>query len=175
MRNVAVIAIGVLMLLIQGNLFRFLGVLGPYAVTPSLVLPLVIFQGIHESQMARGALISFALGYLTDIFASAPIGLFAFTYVAIWWLSRVAAVRLSAQTIPTQVFLSLLFAIVESAVVLMVLAIFGNDPQRPVEIFSVVLPHAVATAITAPPVFRLAQRLHQGPSNLTRAAEGITG
>ncbi|MEN9577536.1 MAG: hypothetical protein RJA70_545 [Pseudomonadota bacterium] len=172
MRNIAVLAIGVLMLLIQGNVFRFIGTLGPYAVTPSMVLPLVIFQGVHEHSMARGALLSFALGYLTDILGSAPIGMFAFTYVAIWLLARVSAVRLSAQTIPTRMFLALLFAFLESGVVLMLLAIFGSDPQRPVGIFSMVLPHALTTALVSPPVFHIAQRLHQGQSNVARGGDG---
>ncbi len=175
MRNVALLLIGIALLLVQGNLFRFVGPLGLHGVTPSLTLPLVIFLGVHEPQMARGALLSFALGYFTDLFASAPIGLFAFTYVAIWWLARVAAVRLTAQTVPTQVFLALLFAFIESAVVLMLLAIFGVDPQRTVEIFTIVVPHAISTAIFSPPIFKIAQRLQQTGTTVARAQEGASG
>jgi rod shape-determining protein MreD len=171
MRNAAFLAIGIVLLLIQGNLFRFLGAVQVQGVTPNLVLPMVIFLGVHEPSMARGALLSFALGYATDLFASAPIGLLTFTTMATWWLSRVAAVRLSAQTKLTQMFLALLFALFESAIVLTLLTIFGIDPQRPVEIASVVLPHAIATSLCAIPVFRIAQRLHQGPGPTTRHVE----
>ena len=39
------------------------------------------------------------LGYCsTDLLAGAPIGLFTFVSVAVWWLARVAGVRLTAQT-----------------------------------------------------------------------------
>lgn len=172
MRNAAVLAIGVALLLLQGNLFRILGPLHIPGSTPSLVLPLVLFLGVHESSMARGALLSFGLGYATDLFASAPIGLFAFTSVSIWWLSRVAAVRLTAQTLPTQMFLAFVFALVESAIVLTLLTIFGQDPQRPVEISRMVLPYAVSTALLSPPVFRIAHKLHQGALVPQRPADG---
>jgi len=160
------------MLLVQGNLFRFLGPLELHGITPNLVLPLIIFLGVHEGAMARGALLAFALGYATDLFASAPIGLFTFSSVAIWWLSRVTAVRLSAQTIPTQVFLAVLFSLIESSIVLTLLAIFGVDAQRPVEIATIVVPRALATGLASPPVFRIAHRLYQGSLAPTRGQEG---
>lgn len=172
MRNAAVLAIGIALLLLQGNLFRLLGPLGLPGATPNLVLPLVLFLGVHEASMARGALLAFGLGYATDLFGSAPIGLFAFSSVSIWWLSRVAAVRLSAQTLPTQMFLAFVFALVESVMVLTMLTIFGQDPQRPVEISRFVLLHAVTTALCAPPVFRLAHKLHQGALMQQRPGEG---
>ncbi len=171
MRNAALIAIGVALLLIQGNLFRFLGPLSIHGITPNLVLPLIVFLGVHEGAMARGALLAFGLGYATDLFASAPIGLFTFSSVAIWWLSRVTAVRLSAQTLPTQVLLAGLFSMIESAMVLTLLAIFGVDSQRPVEIATIIVPRAIATGLVSPLIFRLAQRLHQGSSPSARPTE----
>src|SRR5690606_40368264 len=161
MRNAAFIAIGVALLLIQGNFYRITGPLYVHGMTPSLVLPLIIFLGVHEASMARGAVISFALGYATDLFASAPIGLFTFTSMTVWWLARVAGVRLSAQTLPTQVFLGFAFSLFEAAIILMLLAIFGVDPQRPVELVRTLVPHAAATAVCSPIVFRLAHRLQQ--------------
>ncbi len=172
MRNAAVIAIGVLLLLLQGNLFRFLGGWSLHGITPNLVLPLIIFLGVHEAAMARGALLSFALGYAMDLFASAPIGLFTFSAVAIWWLSRVTAVRLSAQTLPTQIFLAALFSLIESSIVLTLLAIFGVDSQRPLEIATIIVPRAISTSICAPLVFRIAHRLYQGASTVARGTEG---
>jgi rod shape-determining protein MreD len=172
MRDAAIIAIGLVLLLIQGNLFRFLGPFGVHGMAPNLVLPLVVFLGVHESAMARGALLAFALGYATDLFASAPIGLFSFCSVAIWWLSRVTAVRLSATTLPTQVFLALLFSLIESAIILTLLAIFGVDAQRPVEIATIVVPRALCTGVCAPFVFRVAHRLYQGAGVTSRPADG---
>jgi rod shape-determining protein MreD len=162
MRSTAFIAVGVLLIVLQGNLYRLLGQLDLNGATPSFVLPLLVFLGVHETSMARGSALAFGLGYATDLLASAPIGLFAFVAVAIWWLARVAGVRLTAQTWWTKAALAFGFSLVESVIVLVLLAIFGADPQRPVEISAVALPHATATAISALLVFPLAQRLHQG-------------
>ncbi len=164
-----------LLTLLQGNLYRLFGPLnrllsaitgvGEINGTPSLVLPLVIYLGVHELSMPRGALIAFLLGYLIDVFSGAPLGLFAFVLVSVWWLSRMAGVRLTAQTKLTQMSLAFFFALFEAAIVLMLLAIFGNDAHRPVELVGIALPHAIATAIFAPLVFGIAQRIHGGPAS----------
>ena len=125
--------------------------------------------------MPRGALLAFALGYALDLLASAPIGLFTFVYVAIWWLSRVAGVRLTAQTVLTRVSLAFGFAVVEGVAVLILLAVFGSDTERPLEIAAIVLPHAISTAVFAPAIFRLAQRLSPGSTPVRGSTEGASG
>lgn len=171
MRNASFLAVGILLILVQSNLYRLLGSFHLHGATPSLILPVVIFLGVHEQSMARGASLCFVLGYLLDLFASAPVGLFTFTFVAIWWLSRIAGVRLTAQTALTRMSMALGFSLVESVIILMLLAVFGADNRRPLEVGSVVLPHALATALVSPLIFRLAQWLHQ--STLTvRSTEG---
>lgn len=178
MRTTAYLGVAVLLLLVQSNLFRILGplgdLLGPrfvHGVTPSLVLPLVIFLGVYELSAPRGALMAFAIGYAEDILSGAPIGLFTFISVAVWWLSRVAGVRLTAQTALPRMSLTLGFSLIEGALVLILLAIFGEDTRRPVEVASVVLPRSLATALCSPLVFRFAQRLRQSTAPM-RAAEG---
>jgi len=89
-------------------------------------------------------------------------------------LSRVAGVRLTAQTMLTRMSLAFVFALVQSAVVLVLLAVFGNDNRRPLEVATVVLPHAAATALCAPLLFRLAQRLRQGGTPTRAQPEAIT-
>jgi rod shape-determining protein MreD len=160
MRNTAFLAVGILLILAQANLYRLLGPLGLHGAAPSLILPLILFLGVYEHSMARGALLAFGLGYALDLFASAPIGLFTFVSVAIWWLSRVAGVRLTAQTVLTRMSLAFGFAIVESAVILILIAVFGSDTRRPLEMATVVLPRAAATALFSPLVFKIAQKLH---------------
>lgn len=171
-KNAAFVAIALALLIVQGNLFRIFGLFEIQTVTPSLVLPLIVFLGVHESSMARGALLSFTFGYATDLFGSAPIGLFTFTSMTVWWLARVAGVRLSAQTLPTQVFLGFAFSLFEAAIILMLLAIFGVDPQRPVELVRTLVPHAGATALCSPLVFRLAHRLQQSGTSTVRTSDG---
>lgn len=169
MRNVALVAFGVLLILIQGNAYRLLAMLEDllsgslagllHGASPNLVLPIVVFLGVQEASMARGAILSFCLGYALDLLASAPIGLFSFTYVSVWWLARMAGVRLTAQTLLPQMSLAFVFALLEGLLVLVLLAVFGADTQRPLEMSTVVVPRAIATALFAPAVFRLAQRL----------------
>jgi hypothetical protein len=171
MRNAAFLAVGILAILLQAQAYRVLGPLGLHGATPNLVLPLVIFLGVHETSMPRGASLAFGLGYLLDLFASAPMFLFTFISVAIWWLSRVAGVRLTAQTVLTRMSLALAFSIVESSVILILLAIFGNDTRRPLEIGTVVLPQALSTALFSPLVFHVAQRLHQSSAPVHGATE----
>jgi rod shape-determining protein MreD len=64
------------------------------------------------------------------------------------------------------------FSVIEAAITLILLAVFGSDTRRPVEVAAVVVPHALSTAIVAPLVFRLAQRLQQAGLPSGGAAEG---
>ncbi len=172
MRNTAFLAFGLGLILIQSNLFRLVGygvvmqrsLFGPVTVagiTPSLLLPLIVFMGVHEYAMWRGALLSFGLGYLLDVFSSAPVGLYTFTSVTIFIVSRAAGVRLAAQTLITKVALAFAFSLLEAVIVIILTAIFGGDAARPRALAVLVLPHALATALIAPLVFSLAQRVHQ--------------
>jgi rod shape-determining protein MreD len=171
MRNAAFLAFALLLTLIQANMSRFVAPLHLHGWTPSMVLPLVVFLGVHEPSMARGAILAFVIGHALDLFASAPIGLFTFVYVALWWLARVVGVRLAAQTVPTQMAFAFGFSLVQSLVILVLLAVFGADPQRPVELSYIVLPHSTATALLAPIVFRIAEHLHQVAAAAPRTAE----
>jgi rod shape-determining protein MreD len=136
---------------------------------PALVLPLLLFMGVHEYSLARGATIAFVIGYATDVFGIAPVGLYTFTYVATFLLARAAGVRLAAQTVWMQTFLVGAFSMLQSTMVLVLLAIFGRDPWVPRCLYPLAIPHAIATAAVAPLVFRLAQQLHTASGGTTRA------
>jgi rod shape-determining protein MreD len=171
MRNAAFLAFALALTLLQANVHRLFGPLGLHGFTPSAVLPLVIFLGVHEPSMARGAILAFVIGHAQDLFASAPLGLFTFVYVGLFWLARIAGVRLTAQTVPTQMALAFGFSLVQSLVVLVLLVVFGADPLRPVELATVIMPHATATALIAPFVFKIADRLHQTAAAAPRSGE----
>jgi len=160
MRNTAFLVAGMVLLLIQANLFRVLDYAHIPGLIPSLVLPLILFMGVHEYSVARGASVSFVLGYATDLIGIAPVGLYTFTFVAIFILGRAAGVRLAAQTMMMQVGLALAFTLVHSVMILILLAIFGRDAYVPLALYKLVLPHVIATGLMAPFVFRLAERLH---------------
>jgi rod shape-determining protein MreD len=136
---------------------------------PALVLPLILFMGVHEYSLARGAAVAFVLGYTTDVLGIAPVGLYTFTYVASFVLARGAGVRLAAQTTWMQVLLVGAFAVLQSTMVLVLMAIFGRDAWVPRSLYPLVLPHSVATAAIAPAVFRLAQAIHAATAGSPRS------
>lgn len=172
MRNTAFLATGVALLIVQSNLFRLIGRLHAPGVTPSLLLPLIVFMGVHEYSIARGAALAFTLGYLLDVFASAPNGLFTFITVATFMVSRAAGVRLAAQTLITKLVLAFAFALVQGVLIVILTAIFGADPARPRALALLVLPHALSTAACAPLIFSLAERVHQATIAVPRPGEG---
>ncbi|HEY8089917.1 MAG TPA: rod shape-determining protein MreD [Polyangiaceae bacterium] len=139
---------------------------------PALVLPLILFMGVHEYSLARGAAVAFVLGYATDVLGAAPVGLYTFTYVATFVLARAAGVRLAAQTTWMQVLLVGAFAIVQSTMVLVLLAIFGREAWVPRSLYPLAFPHAVATAAIAPVVFLACQALHSATASAPRAEAG---
>jgi rod shape-determining protein MreD len=189
MRNTAFFLAGLVLLIVQANLFRFIGVLMHFigfivradhdlsvpGLVPSLVLPLILFMGVHEYSLVRGAGVAFALGYLTDLVGIAPIGLYTSTYVAIYVLARAAGVRLAAQTMLMQVGLALAFTLVHSIMLLVLVAIFGRDAWVPRVLYPMTIPHVLATGLVAPLVFRIAARVHaatiSGVPAAARAAE----
>ncbi|MDC0745883.1 hypothetical protein [Polyangium mundeleinium] len=172
MRNTAFLAVGIALLVIQSNLYRLIGRLQIAGITPSLLLPLVVFMGVHEYSIARGAALAFLLGYLLDLFSAAPIGLFTFITVATFVVARAAGVRLAAQTLLTKVALAFAFALLEGVLIIVLTAIFGTDTARPRALATLVAPHAIGTAIFAPLVFSLAERVHQATINVPRPGEG---
>jgi rod shape-determining protein MreD len=160
MRNTAFLVLGFGLLVLQSNLYHLIDRIHIGSATPSLLLPLVVFMGVHEYSMARGVAVSFTLGYLLDLFAAAPVGLFTVISVATFVVARVAGVRLAAQTLLTKVALAFVFALLESVVLIVLTAILGGDPHRPRALAVLVPAHAITTAIAAPFVFRLAERVH---------------
>jgi len=173
-RNTAFFVAGIVLLLVQSNLFRVIDPLLRLAgvivglqedlvvpgLLPSLVLPLILFMGVHEYSLLRGAGVAFLLGYLTDLIGVAPIGLYTSTYVAIYVLARAAGVRLAAQTTPMQAGLVVAFTLVHSVMLLVLLAIFGGNAWVPRKLYPMAIPHVLATGAVAPLVFRIASRIH---------------
>jgi rod shape-determining protein MreD len=139
---------------------------------PALVLPLILFMGVHEYSLARGAAVAFVLGYATDVLGIAPVGLYTFTYVATFVLARAAGVRLAAQTAWLQVLLVGAFATLQSVMILVLLAIFGRDAWVPRSLYPLALPHAIATAAVAPILFQVSQALHTATAGSTRPEPG---
>ncbi len=76
MRNTAFLLAGVALIVMQSNLVRLIGLLLRLVgwvvrsqndlvvagLVPSLVLPLILFMGVHEYSLVRGASVAFARG-----------------------------------------------------------------------------------------------------------------
>lgn len=182
MSSLAYLLVGLVLVLVQGTMHRFTSglddlVIGSWHVgdamhgtNPSLVLLFVVYLGIHEHSMARGALMAFALGWIVDIIGGGPAFLFRFSMVGVWWTFRAASSRVSTQSTMMRIPLAFVASLVESTIILTLLAIFGADNQRPLELASIVLPRAIGTAIAAPLVFALAHRLSSENSGPTASS-----
>jgi rod shape-determining protein MreD len=165
MRNTAFLGTGAALLLLQSVFYWFTGRIPVSGITPSFLLPLIVFMGVHEYSLARGAALACVLGYGLDLLSAAPVGLFTFCSVSIFVLARAAGVRLAAQHIITQVPLALAFSAIQSVMVLVLLAIFGKNPHGSRDMIALVLPQAVSTALFSPIIFGIAGKLHQVTSN----------
>jgi rod shape-determining protein MreD len=178
MRNLGFLIAGLALLIVQGNVYRALDGVPPsvailaWLTALLLVLPLVLFMGVHEYSLSRGAAVSFVLGYATDLLGIAPVGLYTFTYVATFVLARAVGVRLAAQTTWMQVLFVGAFSLLQSTMLLVLLAIFGRDVWVPKALYPLAVPHAIATAAVAPLVFRLAERLDSAAGGKLRAEAG---
>jgi rod shape-determining protein MreD len=93
--------------------------------------------------------------------------------VATFVLARAAGVRLAAQTAWMQVLLVGAFTVLKSTMVLILLAIFGRDAWVPKALFPLSFTHVIATAATAPLLFRVAQAVHAAAAGTTRAEAGL--
>jgi rod shape-determining protein MreD len=173
-RHAAFLGVGLVLLLLQANVFRVVDLFHVPGLVPSLALPLIVFLGVHEYSLAPGAAIAFILGYTTDLLGIAPVGLYTFTYVATFVLARAAGVRLAAQTSWMQAVLVLGFALLQSVMVLIMLAIFGREKDAwvPRQLYRLAAPHVLATGLIAPLVFRFARRIYSATAGAPRPDAG---
>ena len=169
MRNTSFFLFGIVLVLVQGHLYRVLHFVPWAGFVPSLQLPMVIFMGVHEYSVARGAALAFLLGYALDILGIAPVGLYTFTNVAIFLLARTAGIRFTAQTLMSQMGLGGLFAVLQSTMVLVLIAIFGRDAYAPRALYPLMIPHGIASALVAPVIFAAARAILPAASMHLRA------
>lgn len=160
-RDLALLALGYVLLVLQTT------VLAPVFVppfTPNLLLPLVVFLGVvQDLPIARGALMAFLLGYLTDLFAGSSMSVQTFLFVALFLLARGAGLRLFLRNPGFQFMLTFVLALLLAAATLSLRAIFGKPPAFASggalgAARGLVVP-AATTALVAPLVFPAIQRL----------------
>jgi len=173
LRSLALLALGFALLVLQSALTVVVPI---YPFTPNLLLPVVIFLGVsHEVPVVRGALTSFVLGYLLDLFCGNLMSLQTFLCVATFMLSRGAGLRLFMRNPGFQVLLAFFVALMAGAATLALRGVFGTSVPFPAgggwsTALSLLAP-ATATGVAAPLVFALVRRIDQvaGPR---READG---
>ncbi len=152
MRSVAIVVAAFLLLVLQSTFAHLVPL--DYLV-PNAALVVILYMGLHDYNASQGALIAFAIGYLLDSFAGSPMGLHTFVAVAIFLFSRFAALRLFMQGWIFEIAITFVLALVASALVLVIRALFDKDFGSLLIHIKIVMSRAVATAVLAPPVFRL--------------------
>jgi rod shape-determining protein MreD len=160
-RGGALVLLGFVILVLAGAVSTVFS-LGPFA--PNLILPMVIFLGVApDVSIVRGVIVSFLLGYLLDLLTGNPMSLETFLCVATFLVARGAGLRLFLRGPAFQVGLTFLATLVAGGASLALRALFESQPPFAVhtatETLTTLVGPAVATALMAPFVFGLAQRV----------------
>lgn len=166
MINVLTLAVGVLLLLLQGAIARHVPT---EYVAPSLVLPMVLYMAVGEFSLERGVSLAFVLGYLTDAFLGSALGLWTFTLVTIFLLARVAGLKLFLHGVLFQVLLTFVGSLTVGVIMTGLLLVFDRRPLAVLAAMGVVACQSLATAACAPAVFGLLARV---PMATPRVEEG---
>jgi len=155
--GVVVIVIGAISLEVQSLLFH---VLPFHDWRPEFVLPMVLFLGLHDPSTGRGVILSFLLGYLWDMFAGSPMGLYTFISVTVYVISRVVGVRIFLRGALFHVFLTLGVTLVSSSVIVLLRFIFGQQVEEVGLLGKIVLPRVMMTAAVAPFMFKMMYQIY---------------
>ena len=123
-------------------------------LVPNGALAIVLYMGLHDHDLERGAVVAFVIGYMMDAFAGSPIGLFTFVSVAVFLISKVASWRLFLQGWIFEIILAFFLALVAGGVILAIRALFDQDFGSLLSHIKIVVLRAAATALVAPFVFR---------------------
>jgi len=162
---------GIILLEIQSLIFL---VLPFHELRPEFIIPIVLFLGLHESSTTRGAILSFILGYLWDMFAGSPMGLYTFISVGVFVISRVVGIRIFHRGAIFHVLLTFGVTLVSSGVIVLLRFIFAQHVEEAGTLFAIVLPRAVITAAVAPFLFRMMNRIFH-PRTARRREEALGG
>lgn len=156
MLNAMMLAAGTVLLMLQCVIAL---VLPSEHLTPSLVLPLVLFMAVGEISLARGVMLSFVVGYLTDAFSGGSLGLWTFTLVSVFLFARVAGLKLFLHGAVFQVALTFAASLLAGIEMMALLLVFDRRPLAVLSALGVVCAQGVATAACAPAVFSFLRRL----------------
>ncbi len=147
MRAVFAFAIALLLASLQAALLHHLG---GGAIPVSLVLPIVVYMGLHAGNV-EGAVAAAAVGYVVDVMTGGPKGLMTALAVGLFLFSRAATAALSIQGRLGFSILCGVGTFLYGAVALLVIrAVNPADGAPGLRLLGRVLVEAIVTALVAP-------------------------
>jgi rod shape-determining protein MreD len=157
-RDLTLLALGFLLLAASSALGAVLDI---GLLMPTLTLPIVIYLGmVVDVSLARGALLSFALGLLADSFSGNAMGPMTFVHEAIFLVTRGAGFRLLMRGRVSQVLITSFAALVSAVTVVALRSIFRSggvpfDATNYRHMLVAVIAPALSTGAVSPFVFQL--------------------
>lgn len=160
-RSLLVVLLGFSLLVVQSTVTAFASF---HPFSPNLILPIVIYLGVAaDVHVARGALLSFLLGYLHDLFCGNLMGLQTFVMVATFLLARGAGLRLFLRAPIFQVLLTFVVGLLSGGAAVALRAIFETPAPFPagtaVDLARSLAAPSLVTSLAAPLVFAAMQRV----------------
>lgn len=135
---------------VQSILFHFL----PFPDwRPSFPIPIVLYLGLYDHKTTRGALLSFFIGYLWDIFSGGLMGLHTFILVVVYYFSRVLGVRLFLRGSLFHAIITFGVTLFSSGVIVLISLVFTQNVPNMVTLIYTVFPRSILTTILAPFLF----------------------
>jgi hypothetical protein len=128
--------------------------LGKIGVEISLVL--VIYAGFNFD-LAKGAAMSFVLGFFLDCVTSVIPGLFVFIYLLIFFISKIASFRVYAEGIVFIMGFTFICALLEGAVIIITYKVlYGMNVVS--DMSNIFLPQSMVLGVISPALFSLFYR-----------------
>jgi rod shape-determining protein MreD len=158
-KYVLLIFLGFLLVVIQTMISSLL-FHGKLVLEMSLIM--VIYAGFTLSVM-RGGVFSFILGFFLDCFMGSLSGLFAFSYVIFFLISKFISLRMYAESVHFIVIIVGLYALLEGIIVMTFYKLaYGVDKFY--HLWDVFLPQALLLAMLGPFIFKLLKKLEVLPN-----------
>lgn len=156
-RTVLTLFIGILFLTLQTTVLAFLPI---QRIRPDIVLILVLYWGLTFPPVS-GGILSFWVGYLTDLFSANSFGLYTFTRPLLFYLAHLFKGRLYLESFLSQSLFVFLFALFEGLLILALLSALNPSPLGNLYrlFFAFFLPQSFLTGLIAPIFFFLLHKV----------------
>jgi rod shape-determining protein MreD len=157
-RDLTLLATGFVLLIISSALGAVMDI---GVLMPTLTLPIVIYVGmVVDVSLARGALLSFALGLLSDSFSGNAMGPMTFVHEATFLVARGAGFRLLMRGRVSQVLITAFAAFIGAVTVVALRSIFRSsgvpfDSANYRHTIVAIVAPALSTGAVSPFVFQL--------------------